>query len=396
MKRGDWRKNNWVAILVGILLAVISVVALEAIFFHWNKSRYANLLRGRVVYPPALSSRLEADGPHGHPTSFHRLKTVSDPLSSLAHLHFEKLDRSKEILTGFWRDAVRLKQNVSQRSVVKVASTGETVFDVTYSTDEYGRRITPGQEGSGRNKHLLLMGCSFVFGIGVDQEDTLPAKVAQQTRSHRVYNFGLPGSSPAHFLELGAEDEFWDGIKEREGAAAFIFMDDHINRALGTMSVTGNWGQNMPYVVENENGLLEVKGTFQTDRAFTTNLYSWLWQSEIVKAFGINLPWKTTQRDFDFIARIYMQIKALYQQRFPNQKFLVVGYPGAHSFAMPFLKRSFEARGVDYVDNSEFFLEQYTEKPVSIKYDLHPTAEANKIWAPVLAEDLGLKSGTSN
>jgi hypothetical protein len=46
----------------------------------------------------------------------------------------------------------------------------EVVFEATYSTDEYGRRITPVEHAEARDHFLLFFGDSFAFGQGVNDE----------------------------------------------------------------------------------------------------------------------------------------------------------------------------------------------------------------------------------
>ncbi|MEK7794954.1 MAG: hypothetical protein AAB353_10505 [Candidatus Hydrogenedentota bacterium] len=62
---------------------------------------------------------------------------------------------------------------------------GQTVFDVRYRTDAYGRRITPSPDGADR--FLVFFGCSFVFGEGIAEDETLPAQTARLLPRVRAY-----------------------------------------------------------------------------------------------------------------------------------------------------------------------------------------------------------------
>ena len=60
--------------------------------------------------------------------------------------------------------------------------------------DEFGGRRVPSRVAS--NLELLpMLGDSFTFGIGVEDEETFVSKLAAQLPTFRVLNFGLPGSA---------------------------------------------------------------------------------------------------------------------------------------------------------------------------------------------------------
>src|SRR5262249_48739712 len=59
--------------------------------------------------------------------------------------------------------------------------------------DEFGGRRLPFR--SGRNLKLLpLLGDSFTFGVGVEDEETFASKLATRLPAFRVLNLGVPGS----------------------------------------------------------------------------------------------------------------------------------------------------------------------------------------------------------
>ena len=69
----------------------------------------------------------------------------------------------------------------------------------TFSTDEDGLRNVPGRSTSANGPVLAVFGDSFVFGVGVDDGDTLPAQLPRALAGVRpdlrVLDAGLPGLS---------------------------------------------------------------------------------------------------------------------------------------------------------------------------------------------------------
>jgi len=73
----------------------------------------------------------------------------------------------------------------------------QTAYDVTIRTDEFSRRrSTRNQSEEESAKHAIFMGCSFTFGQGVNDWETLPSQFADNTDGHVAHNYGLGGYGP--------------------------------------------------------------------------------------------------------------------------------------------------------------------------------------------------------
>jgi len=64
----------------------------------------------------------------------------------------------------------------------------EPIYDVVYTIDAHGRRVTPASQGGDDALCVLFFGCSFSFGTGIGDEDTLPwlTSVATGRRTPRA------------------------------------------------------------------------------------------------------------------------------------------------------------------------------------------------------------------
>lgn len=73
------------------------------------------------------------------------------------------------------------------------------VFDVTYTITPQGIRATPGSRPGGDT--VLFFGCSFTFGEGVNDDETLPFYFARGTGfKYNVVNLGFHGYGPHQML----------------------------------------------------------------------------------------------------------------------------------------------------------------------------------------------------
>ena len=80
------------------------------------------------------------------------------------------------------------------------------VYDVTYTTDANGHRKTMGSTNATAD-NVIFMGCSFTFGEGVQDSETLPQQFSDQAgRKYNVVNFGVSTfgvHQPLRSMELG-------------------------------------------------------------------------------------------------------------------------------------------------------------------------------------------------
>src|ERR1700693_3080848 len=81
---------------------------------------------------------------------------------------------------------------------VKRSKDGSVIYDVKYSIDQHGLRKTPALES---DKDVFFFGCSFTFGDGVNDNDTLPTTFSHLSGLHTL-NFGVNGYGPHHMLRM--------------------------------------------------------------------------------------------------------------------------------------------------------------------------------------------------
>ncbi|MDD5455184.1 MAG: hypothetical protein PHW62_06795, partial [Candidatus Ratteibacteria bacterium] len=122
----------------------------------------------------------------------------------------------------------------SSKHVIKRYKSGKIIYDVTYTTDGYGRRIT--KQKSKADSYVIYFGDSLIFGEGLDDEETLPYYFSTLTKSS-VYNYGCSGYGPNMMLAQLSEKDLSSEIKEKKGIAVYLFIDNHIRRAIGDIYI---------------------------------------------------------------------------------------------------------------------------------------------------------------
>lgn len=138
----------------------------------------------------------------------------------------------------------------------------ETVFRRTYTIEPSGARRTPGSAKEGGPTYLFI-GDSYVFGEGLEDEQTLAARFAAGLRTPaRVVNLGVLGYSPAHLvraIETGAYDRYVEG---KVAAVVTWITRLHLPRLTGD----GGWLGGSPRFVLDAQGKPVFTGSFNEYR----------------------------------------------------------------------------------------------------------------------------------
>ena len=133
----------------------------------------------------------------------------------------------------------------------------ELVYHKTYTIEPSGARLTPGSVPQGPT--YLFMGDSYIFGEGLNDDETVPSQFAQHlaTPAH-VVNLGVLGYSPAHLvraLETGLYDKYVVG---KVGAVITWSTPLQMPRVIGD----GGWLGSSPRFELDAAGNLRYTGSF--------------------------------------------------------------------------------------------------------------------------------------
>lgn len=161
--------------------------------------------------------------PHTKPEPHNKLKfEIAHSLSSLKTYEYKQIT-SQSIVPEFLKleenfldpakkNLLPLKNYSGQASLIDT-KTNFTIFSHNVITDEYRRRISrPLGSNNRANKHILMLGCSYVFGTGVENNETISWQMNEQQSSYEVYNNGYGG--------FGISDVLW--IVENEIGRAHV------------------------------------------------------------------------------------------------------------------------------------------------------------------------------
>jgi hypothetical protein len=310
---------------------------------------------------------------------FYVLNTLKHP----AERGMERTDSARFLEEDAW---LGYKSVPNVRVVSRKAYKGQILYEARYSTDAYGRRITPIERPEERRRFLLFFGDSFMFGQGVNDEETLPCYVAQLAPHYRPYNYGVVGYGPQSMLATLQRDTFAREITEPQGMLVYLFNDDQIPRAVGSMRVHNAWAHHLPFYTLDAQHRLVRRGNFTSGRPLVAWFYWALGASQMARYFGVDFPRTLTEEHFTLTARILAEARDAFRRTFHSDRFYVLLYPGSKR-AKRLIPALVQA-GIPYLDYTALF--DPHQPAFHIVGDGHPTPTAHRTVATRVAHDLGL------
>ena len=281
-----------------------------------------------------------------------------------------------------------LKDSMTVTSRMVLNGSNTVVYDVVY-TIRQGLRYTPNTKANSK-KHALFFGGSFMFGEGLNDNETMPYYYNEyKDCQFEVRNYGFHGYGPHQALAIIESKVVKDEeLLDAEAVNAFyFFIPTHIARAKGS-----SWDQAGPRY-EVVDGKLRHEGTFKENRIwllrnkFGEKILTIWDRSKIYNSFFLQ---KIEDRDILRTALIIEKMKELLTERNMNFSVILSKSNGVESelekYSRDKLMQLLKEKGVtiyrieDIIDDYENSGDKY-----AIKNEGHPNSLHNKIVGKFLA-----------
>jgi hypothetical protein len=257
------------------------------------------------------------------------------------------------------------------------------LYDAVYTIDQLGRRKTPVEAKRARDKYVLFFGGSFTFGSGVADNETLPYYFGSMSENYVPYNYAWGGYGPQHTLAKLENYRLRDEVKEGDGIAIYVFIDDHVKRAVNTMRTF--WVHRSPYYFLNEQGQVVRNGNFNEARPLLYRLYhDFLLRSNLLKILHVDFPLSIREEHIRLTGKIIAAAKGEFKRQFSNDNFFVLMHPRGSNFFGPKLKE-FLAKEQVLVLELDDLVQWKDSYFINVEFDLHPNANGNRATADALS-----------
>lgn len=327
----------------------------------------------------------------------------------------------------------------------------KVIFDVVYTNNENGLRLTP-NNNVGSRTCLNIYGCSFAYGAGVGDSETITAFLQKNLPQYNVKNFGINGAGANQMLarlefdldskELGQCDEnifiyeaithhiyrsisAWKGPKYEKNndtiKYAGLFSDEEQNRFYQYIKELEVADQQIIYAVQSEqtftqrmtNTLRKIKDQLKKSHTLAYffprfNTYKseeLLKQSGYQKGFSSSLDMKLNISQDHIYFDIIRKINKILKEKYNAKLYMIVwDYDMATQFLDKYdkvIQTTLKNDGIPFFTISEIIGDDYKEDLERVKngdfehfkyrisrWDTHPNALANEKIAEFIAAQI--------
>ncbi|MBD63593.1 MAG: hypothetical protein CME62_00160 [Halobacteriovoraceae bacterium] len=261
------------------------------------------------------------------------------------------------------------------------------VYDVVYSIDDQGRRLHSTTQSNSTNQNFaVFFGCSFIFGIGINDDKTLPHFFQKNRPSYNVYNYGVGGTGPNYMLaQLQAGQLNKDQLGE-SGVLIYSYIPNHLRRANGLWPSL-RWTAPTPYY-EIQNEKLVREKNFTEGRYWQTLLYSFVGKAlSVLGKPYVDFP-QINQKHVNHTCQIIQESQKEFLKQFPTSKFYTLIHPSSKDYSSVSYKHTLslikclKTKNISVIEmRYDLDIENY-----AIQNDHHPTALSNKEIAEKLKQ----------
>ncbi len=280
------------------------------------------------------------------------------------------------------------------------------LYDVACKTDAAGRRLTPCDCRDESARLALFFGCSMTFGLGVQDGETLPARYCAHTPGCVSLNYGLAGYGPQQMWLQICRQGVLKQFRARRGIIVYTFIDDHVNRLIGTPSIVSEWPYPLPWL-GLQDGRVEHHGTF-FDRAPLQYLFlHYVDRTHLARFIENRMPRRQappqpSDKAVDLLAKIVLECVDTAKTQCPALEFHCLVFPkfASSQWGKPLTDRlrSANVRVLDYselFENTQRTMDELFFDDNSVCRWGHPRAIGYDLLAQQLSRDTGAQAATA-
>lgn len=263
------------------------------------------------------------------------------------------------------------------------------LFDVNYTIDPNGLRVAPPWHKDDSDGTILFFGCSFTFGEGLKDNETLPHQVGEQSGGrYRIFNFGFDAYGPGQMMAQIESGIVGRVVDTTPRYAYYIAIPNHVWRVAGRTARGGH----APRYVLDPDGTVHLAGHFEDRQSLALRLgLGRRIEGQLNKSAMWRMLSLGDSRIVDDDIRLYFAVvqrsKELLEAQYPGIQFRVILWPNQHvsqqRATYEKLRDGFRRKGIP-VDLVEDILPGYNANRspfILSSVDHHPNALADRLLA---------------
>lgn len=253
----------------------------------------------------------------------------------------------------------RLLSNKHFKVLPDDESPQETPFSV--DNNEFGFRVTEIIPQLKNTKHLMFSGCSFTYGQGVENFQTLPSLVSTKLKQYNTYNLAMMGYSVKESLLLLNYFSLKPMIKEETGIFIYNLAGFQFERHVNAIRYL-NWAtEDLPYWTYNNSKLILSGQIKQLFKWKLLKFFEFLKLDYFFLRFASHFYNYEMSNSLQMTIDLILNLKEAYLKQYPKGRF-VITRPLFVKFAPEIVDSNIELnflkilkeKNIEVLDPSEF------------------------------------------
>lgn len=278
------------------------------------------------------------------------------------------------------REGIGLAPVKNSQWKTKLTLEDSLIFDVVQTIDNNGFRLTP-QRITSVQSPVLFFGCSFTFGHGLNDDETLPAFLhASNPEQWNAINMGYDGYGVHQTLAMLETQMEKDLLREQIPKAAFYTaITDHVFRGVGRL----NHNIGPKYKLDNKARVIPRDKESLNGRELKYKAKWLLAKSSLLRRVLFSYTSLSREEDIDLFIAMVEKASVIFSNRYNAPFYCLLwkeqtSQPGLYEIL---LQRLNEKRIT--VIEVNHILPGYQENPGKYLFykDGHPNALANRLIA---------------
>lgn len=272
------------------------------------------------------------------------------------------------------------------------------MFDVVYTIDANGFRVSAPDSGSDASYCILFFGGSYTFGAGVNDDEAMPYVLGAKSGGRfRTYNLGYSGYGPHQMLAALEHGIVEDILTCQPKYAVYQAITDHALRVANKVP----WDRYGPRYIVGTHSRAVYGGSFNDHRIVLSRKKVW---AQLEKSFIVRRllqllrSMKITAEDINLLVAIVDRSRELFENRFPGTEFHVIfwdkqGDRHAEDIVVKLKEKQIMVHPVSDI------LPDYHSDPskyVLSEHDSHPNPSAHAAVADYISSEIVEKSQTAS
>lgn len=255
----------------------------------------------------------------------------------------------------------------------------DTIYNVTYSSDAYGRRIIS-TDTAHKSKHAIFLGCSYTFGHGLPERETIPFMFEKMRPTYESFNYGYEAYGPNQMAwQFSPSSNLINknNIPQDSGIALYTYIDDHLCRVYGGSFYLQYCPTTPEVYIRNDSLVIARRSKMQLLKAKVFN------KIQTLKYFDFNSYYPDSDEFYKRFADILNYSARQYYQKFKG-KFYVGIYPG--NSVLRWTKWLDASITLVKVPPPPDFKSNQKKYFISPKFDQHPSVFLNRYYVNYISK----------